>query len=103
MLDQWTPGATVNIEQEMTHLTLVIIAKALFNAEVTGEAARFANAVAELAREFMVEIKSFVPLPDWMPLPTKRRKRAALAVVDAFIRKVIQERRAAGKDEGDLL
>jgi cytochrome P450 len=103
MLDQWTPGATVNIEQEMTHLTLVIIAKALFNAEVTGEAARFADAVTELAREIMVEVKSFVPLPDWLPLPSKRRKRAALAVVDAFIRNVIRERRASGKDEGDLL
>jgi cytochrome P450 len=103
MLEQWSAGVTVDVEQEMTHLTLVIIAKALFNAEVTGEAARFADAVAELARQFMVEVKSFVPLPDWLPLPSKRRKRAALAVVDAFIRNVIRERRAWGKDEGDLL
>jgi cytochrome P450 len=103
MLDHWKPGAVVDIEQEMTHLTLVIIAKALFNAEVTGEAAGFADAVAELARELMVELKSFVPLPDWLPLPSKRRKRAALAVVDAFIRNVIRERRHSGKDEGDLL
>jgi cytochrome P450 len=103
MLDRWTPGGTVDIEQEMTNLTVVIIAKSLFNAEVTGEAARFAEAVGELARGLMEELKSFVPLPDWLPLPSKRRKRAAIAVVDAFIRRVIHERRASGKDEGDLL
>jgi cytochrome P450 len=103
MTDRWTSGATVDIEQEMTNLTVVVIAKALFNAEVTGEAARFASAVEELACHLMAELKSFVPLPDWLPLPSKRRKRAALAVVDAFIYSVIQERRASGKDEGDLL
>jgi cytochrome P450 len=41
--------------------------------------------------------------PDWLPLPYKRRKRAAIATLDAFIRNVVRERRAARTDRGDLL
>jgi cytochrome P450 len=42
-------------------------------------------------------------LPDWLPLPAKRRKRWAMQHLDATVRRFIHERRAAGGDKGDLL
>src|SRR5262249_5913619 len=42
-------------------------------------------------------------LPDWLPLPSKRRMRRAICNLDTFITGIIRDRRASGEDKGDLL
>ena len=42
-------------------------------------------------------------IPDWMPLPGKRRKRWAIRTLDQLVRGIIRERRASGQDQADLL
>jgi cytochrome P450 len=42
-------------------------------------------------------------LPDWLPLPEKRRKRWAMEKLDQTVRRFIRERRQSGLDRGDLL
>jgi cytochrome P450 len=49
------------------------------------------------------EVVSLFALPDWLPLPSKRRKRWALQTLDHLICEIIRDRRASGEDEGDLL
>src|SRR5262249_32481075 len=49
------------------------------------------------------ELTTLVPLPDWLPLPAKRRKKWAIQTLDSLIRGFIRERRAAEEDRGDLL
>ena len=75
----------------------------MFDAEMTGRAAQLGDAVADLSDIFVREISAVVSLPDWLPLPSKRRKRRALRLLDTMIRDIIRERRASGEDRGDLL
>ena len=103
LTDGWRSATTVEIAREMTNLTLEVIAKSLFGVELAGKAATLRDAVRVVSQVFMQEVSAPVPAPDWMPLPSKRRKRRALRVLDALISDVIRQRRAAAGDEGDLL
>jgi cytochrome P450 len=103
LLARWQPGQTVDIVEEMTHLTVEIIAKVFYDTELTGKAARLGEAVRVLSQTFYSELTSPVKLPDWLPLPGKQRKRWAIATIDTLIRDIIRERRATGEDRGDLL
>jgi cytochrome P450 len=91
------------IGKEMTDLTLEIIARTMFDAEITAEAADLGRAVAILSEIAVKEMQSPWILPDWLPLPEKRRKRWAMQRLDATVRRFIRERRASGTDQGDLL
>jgi cytochrome P450 len=108
-LDRWLKTITTSghVEtdtgKEMTDLTLDIIARTLFGAEVSAEASDLGRAVAILSEIAVKEMQSPATLPDWLPLPEKRRKRWAMRRLDETIRRIICERRASGTDQGDLL
>jgi cytochrome P450 len=87
----------------MTDLTLEIIAKTMFDAEVSAESSDIGRAVALLSEIATREMESPWTSPDWLPLPQKRRKRWAMQRLDETVRRFIRERRASGVDKGDLL
>jgi cytochrome P450 len=66
------------VGKEMTDLTLEIIGKTMFDAEVRAEASALGRAVAVLSEFAVKEMESPWTLPDWLPLPGKRRKRWAM-------------------------
>ncbi len=106
LADRWRQlpsGSRLPVVDEMTHLTLEIIAKLFFDVELTGNAAQLGEAVHVLSDVFKNEASSFFTLPDWLPLQSKRRKKLALEALDRFIWDVIRTRRVAGTDQGDLL
>ena len=103
MLDEWPDEIVVPMGETMGDLARAIIAKQLFDIELTGKAANMGKAVRLRAEFFMRELGSPLKLPDWLPLPAKRRKRWALRVLDEVICEIIAQRRAAGTDQGDLL
>ena len=103
MLDRWQSTTEVDMADEMTHLTLAIIAHILFGVDLSADAPRFAEAVQVLSTELEREFVAPVVWPDWMALPSKRRKRAALNVVDELIRGLIRQRVDAGHDASDVL
>ena len=103
MLEGWSNGTEVNIADEMTQLTLRIIAKTLFGVELAGQAERLGEAVRIISETFVAEAGHPIHLPDWLPLPAKRRKRWAIRTLDEMVRGIIRERRASGEDHGDLL
>lgn len=103
-IDQWQPGQTVNMVDEMTHLTLEIIASVFYDTELTGKAAQLGDAVRVLSQTFYDEVSYPIRLPDWLPLPSKRRKKWAIATLRGLIDDIIRDRRAQGSpDRGDLL
>jgi cytochrome P450 len=103
MLARWTAGTPFDAADAMTRLTLVIAAQTLYGVELSGKAARVGEAVRVISETFTREASNFVTLPDWLPLPAKRRKRWAIRTLDDMIRTIIRERRASGEDRGDLL
>jgi cytochrome P450 len=112
MLDGWRRtgfkpvpphGTLINMPDEMRQLTLAIIAKSLFDVELTGRAAQLSEVSRILTETTFREVVSLFTLPDWLPLPSKRRKRWALQTLDQLIGEIIRARRASGEDKGDLL
>jgi cytochrome P450 len=93
----------VEIAQAMIDLGMEIIAKTMFDAELTGEIAALSKAVAYISETMVWEMESVFGLPDWFPTPHKIRKRRAIRLVDETVRRFIRERRASGQDRGDLL
>jgi cytochrome P450 len=108
-LDRWrqtieTAGAIeTEIGKEMNDLTLEIISKTMFDAENSADASDLSRAVAILSEIAVKQMQSPWSLPDWLPLQAKRRKRWAMRRLDETVRRFIRERRASGKDQGDLL
>jgi cytochrome P450 len=103
MLDGWHDGASFDVADAMTELTLEIIAKTLFDVELQGQASQFGEAVRVISAAVVSETGFPVHLPDWLPLAGKRRKRRAIRTLDEFVWSVIGQRRASGDDRGDLL
>jgi cytochrome P450 len=93
----------INLDQEMSQLALEITGDTLFGVDLRDQAS-WLGETAEILREtFIREFLALVPLPDWLPLPSKRRMRRAIRTLDAFITGIIRDRRASGEDKGDLL
>jgi cytochrome P450 len=103
MLDGWRAGATFDVADAMTTLTLEIIAKTLFDVDLAGRTAALGEAVRVMSQTIVAEAGYPVHWPDWMPFPSKRRKRWAIRTIDELVWRVIRERRASGEDRGDLL
>lgn len=103
MLERWQAGTSFDVADAMTRLTLEIIAKTLFDVEVEGQAARLGEAVRIMSQTIFHEAGYPVHLPDWFPLPAKRRKRWAIGTLNDLVGRVIRDRRASGEDRGDLL
>jgi len=103
MLDRWTSDSVIDVADEMTRLTLEIIAKVLFDVEVSEQTARLGEAVRIISETFVREAGNPFQPPDWLPLPGKLRKRWAIRTLHEMISNIIAERRAAGEDRGDLL
>lgn len=105
MLEQWDAmalsGAPFDVAAEMTHLTLTIVAKALFSADVSDDAEAIGAALTEVNRQ-LGEFSVFDMV--WMiPTARKRRFRAAVRALDQVVGKIIDERRRSAHRNEDLL
>ena len=103
MSESWTDGEVRDIDKEMMHLTLQIVAKTLFSANVEDDADEIGEAMTS-----MVELFNYLLLPfsEWLqklPLPQSKRFKNARNTLNSVIYGIINERRRSGEDTGDLL
>ena len=103
MADEWTNGKVLDIDREMMRLTLQIVAKTLFSAEVDDDADRVGKAMTTMVELFNFLLLPFSELLEKLPLPQSRRFRQARKILDDVIYSIIDERRRSGEDKGDLL
>jgi cytochrome P450 len=102
--DRWRDGEELNVAHEMSRLTLAVVAKTLFDADVEDEADEIGAALTELMLLFPVLLHPLAPLILRLPFfPQVRRFRKAMARLDRTIYSMIEERRRANVDRGDLL
>jgi cytochrome P450 len=100
---RWTDAQSLDVHDEMMKLTLAIVAKTLFSADVENEAAEIGEALTTAFAAFNLGILPFSELLEKLPLPYIKRFEAARARLDETIYRIIDERRATGEDKGDLL
>jgi len=102
--DRWHSGETIDISAAMMSLSLEIIARTLFNTEVTDDVRRIneeVNTIMDLYN-FLVafpRLESFL----YLPIPGIIKFRRSRNRLDAVVNRLIREHRAAGIDKGDLL
>lgn len=101
--DRWRDGETLDMAEEMMRLTLAIVAKTLFNADVDESADEIGEALTRLLGLFGIALLPFSDLLQKMPLPVVKRFEQARETLDRIIYGIIADRRASGRDEGDLL
>ncbi len=102
MLDSWKEGRALNVHQEMTHLTMAIIAKCLFNEDINraGEG----NIVESLSD--VVEYFNRLSGPfAWFfeKVPINGKYEASLRKIGRMIYETIRDRRRRNIDAGDIL
>jgi cytochrome P450 len=102
-LDRWRPDEPFDLASDMNELALEIIARVVFDVDVADQAPQLRDAVHEFRLGMMREVSSAVVLPDWLPLPSKRRQRRAVGKIDDLLWSLIRERKAAGARGDDML
>ena len=102
--DRWKAGETIDVHKEMVALTLAIVGKTLFDADVEEEADEIGKALTEALELFqrllMVPYGEFL---EKLPIPSTLRFRSVRRRLDATIARLIAERRRNPRDRKDLL
>ena len=100
---RWSDQAELDVAEEMMRLTLAVVAKTLFDADVEGTAADVGRALTDTLGLFGALSLPFGELVLRFPLPAVRRFRRGRARLDAEVARILDERHAGGGDRGDLL
>ena len=99
---QWRGGETRDVHLDMMRLTLDIVARCLFRADVSQVAGRVSAALDISMRQYVERAKRGFLFPDWTPTLGNIRYRRAVKQLDAIIYKLIADHRASGESD-DLL
>ena len=101
--ERWHDGETLDIANEMMRLTLAIVSKTLFDADVESESGEVGEAMTAVMELFDTLTMPFFELLSKLPLPQLRRFDNARTKLDRIIFSMVEERRRSGIDRGDLL
>ncbi len=102
MLDGWRDGEERDVHREMMRLTLQIVGKTLFDADVESDAQEVGKSL-ELLLEIGANFRRTIFVPHWLPTPANLRVKREVAQIENILYRIIAERRASGRDAGDLL
>lgn len=103
MSSGWRDGEVVDVSQEMMRLTLWIVAKTLFSADVEDDADEIGRSMTDLVELFDYLLLPFSDLLMTLPFPHTMRFKKARRTLDRIIFGIIEERRTSGAHKEDLL
>jgi cytochrome P450 len=91
LCESWSDGETRDVHDDMMALTLRIVSRALFGVDIDDRL----DDIAEAVDAFFSATVSVphVVLPEGLPLPTRRRMRAARETLDEVVDDIIRQRR----------
>ncbi len=102
LLHEWQDGEERDIHAEMMRLTLQIVGKTLFDADVERDAQDIGKSM-ELLLKLSANFRRTILIPQWLPTPTNLRLERAIRQIERVLYRIIAEKRASGRDSGDLL
>lgn len=97
------PGETRDIHADMMRVTLEIVARAMFDSEVSAAAKEVGPAVEAMAESFSDSALLLFPWLAHLPLPQNQRFARAKETLDRIVLGLVRERRAKGGGGEDLL
>jgi cytochrome P450 len=102
MVAAWQDGEERDAHQEMMQLTLQIVGKTLFDADVSSDAHEIGKTIT-LLLDFSSDFRRLIFTPKWLPTPRNIQTTLAIRRLNKIVYRMIAERRASGRDAGDLL
>jgi cytochrome P450 len=99
----WSDGDAIDASEAMMRLTLSVVGKTLFGADVESHAREVGQALSAVMRSFWLRMLPFADAIERLPIPPLRRARAGRATLDRIVYGIIAERRRSATDRGDLL
>lgn len=103
LAEEWRTTPSRDFCADMNALTLRVIAKTMFDADVKGDAAVVGAAMKVIEQVLVEHVNLPIPLPRWWPSPGNRRKIKAITDIEEIVLRTVDERRREGQDHGDLL
>jgi cytochrome P450 len=106
LVGSWTAGEIRDVHEEMMRLTLEIVAKTLFDAEIAGEAGEAGTALEQVMEHFPASQWTLMAFIDGvLPTPGSIRARNAIRRLERIVFRAVAERRESGVrgESGDLL
>ncbi len=103
MLDTWETGQTRDVFLDMKQLTLEIVCRTLFNADIACESNYIGEIVEKTVSDFDILSRKRFPLPKFFPTSTNLRFKNSLKQLNRNINGIILNHKTDGKDQGDLL
>lgn len=105
---KWQNGREIDVEDEMSEITMRIISKAGFDADVDGTEAELRHAVEDALSVVDKQFDRLLPQPLWWPNSDMRRYKRAIARLQTLIQNIINDRRSGRTgqhidDKGDAL
>ena len=104
MRAQWQPGQSIDIASQMMQLALQVVARTLFNTDVTDDVLQINDEVNVIMQlyNFLIALPRAEAYLHW-PIPGLVRFRRARNRLDKVVQRMIADHRADGVDRGDLL
>ncbi len=103
MSSRWVDGQVVDVFPEMVQLTLGIVGKTLFDADVESESDEVGRAMSAAVSRYRAFKLPLAKLFESMPLPNMLHYQRGKERLRRIVLKLIDERRRTGRDHGDLL
>ena len=103
LLNNWKPGATINITKEMMRLAQQIIVRSAFGEDFTDEGGQLAEAITTRRRYLEQVFFSLLPFPEHVPTRIQRNYPKAMRRIDQTIYRAISGRRENPGHGNDLL
>lgn len=101
MARDWEHGKVIDVTPAMNAVTMEIVARTLFGADVTRDIGTVGAAMKVLAEESgRIRLTAFFELPEFVTRPRGPRFDEAVATLDAIINRIVAQRRAE-MDKGD--
>jgi cytochrome P450 len=91
MASEWRDGEVRDVDKEMMRLTLNIVGKTLFGANVEDDATEVGEAMTTIVSMFNLLLLPFAELLEKLPLPHTRKFNKAKETLDEVIYKIIDD------------
>lgn len=99
----WADGAVIDVNQQMSSVTMSVIGKVLFDADIFTETDELGAAMTVITEYVAHALSALWPPPYSWPLPRNRRMRKAVQMVRNCIQRFIDERRTTPIERNDFL
>ena len=102
LLESWKPGQSIDLHDAMMRLTLQVVGKTLFSADVERDAPEVGENLHVLL-EYTADFRRMMMTPKWLPTKQNLQVKRAVRQLTEIIDRIIQQHRESREDNGDLV